>query len=89
MAIKTIPNPEMLKNPTEITDVIVMLEEFEKLYHQPAAIVERQNLSLGASYSVIAESEAKSRLQKWQGREIYLKYWSKQHFLDLQSRYMG
>jgi hypothetical protein len=87
MVTKTIINPEKLKTPSEIADVIALLDEFEKINQVPAAIVMRQNLSFGESYSILSETDARNNLQKVRGRDIYLKVWSKQYFIDLLASY--
>ncbi len=85
MATKTIPNPETLKDPAEIADIIFQLKDFKRLYGTPAVVVERQNLSLGGSYSILAEKDVQPQLGKWHGSEIYLRCWSQDYFERLKT----
>ncbi|MDP2692170.1 MAG: hypothetical protein Q8O88_00860 [bacterium] len=80
---KTIPNPETIKDKSDIEKVIASLEEFERMHGTPAVVVKRQNLSFGSSYDIISMEEANRRLGKWEGSETYLKYWPKEFFYQL------
>lgn len=85
--IKTIPNPESIKDKSDIEGIIAGLEEFERINGTPAVVVKRQNLSLGSSYDFAALDEAKRRLNKWEGSETYLKLWDKEYFIGLRKNY--
>lgn len=85
--IKTIPNPEAIKDLSDIEDTIAGLEEFERMHGTPAVVVKRQNLSLGSSYDFAPIEEAKRRLGKWENSETYLKLWDKEYFIGLRKDY--
>ncbi len=85
--IKTIPNPEAIKDKSDIDGTIAELEEFERMQGMPAVVVKRQNLSLGSSYDIVLAEEAKRRLGKWEGSEAYLKLWDKNYFIELRKNY--
>ncbi|VVB81816.1 Uncharacterised protein [uncultured archaeon] len=87
VGVSTLRNPETLVDPSEIADTIALIEEKERLTGEPAGVVKRQNLALGSSYDVVSESEAERKLGKWNDSEIYLKFWQKPFFYNLQKKY--
>ncbi|MCX6709235.1 MAG: hypothetical protein NTW67_06345 [Candidatus Woesearchaeota archaeon] len=85
--VSVLRNPETLCDPSEIADTITLIEEKERLTGEPAGVVKRQNLALGSSYDVLSEPEARNRLCKWEDSEIYLQFWPKSFFYDLQKKF--
>ncbi|MBI4145430.1 hypothetical protein HY493_04475 [Candidatus Woesearchaeota archaeon] len=87
MATLAIRNPERVTDAAEISGIIALLDDFAHATGEPAVIIERQNRTLGGSFDVATESEARSRLKKWVGSEIYLNFWDRKYFVDLQKKY--
>ena len=85
--IKTIPNPEAIKDKKELDDIIAQLEDFERVHGKSAGVVKRQNISLGSSYDIVTAEEAEPQLGKWVGSELYLKFWPKSVLYGLQKKY--
>lgn len=86
MITKAIPNPEKLNRPSEIADVIRQIDEFERMHHEPAVVVKRQNLSLGVSYDILSLYNVQREIGKWHGPECYLKFWERPYFIQLQEQ---
>jgi len=87
METTAIHNPERLENIVEVAEALSRLEKFEQLNNKPAVVVKRQSLSMGASYDIISFEEASKNIGILRGRELYIKYWTKEYFLDLKKKY--
>lgn len=81
-------HPERIRSLDEVNETILKIDEYERKCNCKAGVVLSQNRHLGASYTVVSNTEAEEGIKKPGKYEWYLTFYPKSYFESLREKYI-
>ena len=79
-------HPERIRTLEELENILAKIKYVEQITSSNSGVALKQNNQFGASYMIVTERFAQSKMQSPSNGEMYVQFWSRPYFENLKNR---